>query len=195
MDIVALITLAFVASITPGPNNLMLFASGMNHGTRRSLPHVSGVSLGFGFLLFLIALGLGAVFERYSAVEFVLKLVGAGYLAYLAWRIFSAGGVDRPLEVAPPLTFVQAAAFQWVNPKAWVMGTTATATLLAPDASVVGGAAALAGAFWVVNLPCIVTWLLSGAYASRWVDDKRRVVVINRTLGVLLGGTVVLLLL
>lgn len=192
---VALVSLAFVASITPGPNNLMLFASGMNHGPRRSSAHLAGVSLGFAFLLFVIALGLGAVFDRYTAVEVVLKVAGAGYLGYLAWKIFSAGGVETPLEVAPPLTFLQAAAFQWVNPKAWVMGTTATATLLADDTSVLGGALALAGAFWVVNLPCIATWLFSGAYAARWVDNEHRVRRINQALGVLLGLTVILLLL
>jgi threonine/homoserine/homoserine lactone efflux protein len=195
MDFPALVILAFVASITPGPNNLMLLASGMNHGVRRSVPHVAGVSLGFGFLMFVVALGLGAVFERYQAVEWTLKGLGAAYLAYLAWKIFRTTGVESADGADAPLTFLQAAAFQWVNPKAWVMGTTATSTLLDPDASLVGGAFTLTAAFWVVNLPCILTWMFSGAYAARWVDDARRVRRINQTLGVLLAGTVVLLLL
>jgi threonine/homoserine/homoserine lactone efflux protein len=196
VDIAALVTLAFVASITPGPNNLMLFASGMNHGVRKTLRHVLGVSLGFGFLLWLIALGLGAIFDRYSSVEVFLKAAGATYLAYLAWQIFNASGVKTEEGgVAPPLTFLQAAAFQWVNPKAWVMGTTATSTLLVTDGSVVGGATALAGTFWLVNLPCILAWMFSGVYASRWVDNVARVRSINRLLGLLLGATVVLLVL
>lgn len=195
MDIPALITLAFVASITPGPNNLMLLASGMNHGVRKTIPHVAGVSLGFGLLLFLVALGLGAIFERFSLVELTLKLLGAAYLAYLAWKVFHTTAVNAGEGSASPLTFIQAVAFQWVNPKAWVMGTTATSTLLNPDASsVAAGAFALTAAFWVVNLPCICTWMFSGAFAARWVDDERRVRRINQTLGVLLGATVVLLL-
>jgi threonine/homoserine/homoserine lactone efflux protein len=195
MDIAALVTLAFVASITPGPNNLMLLASGMNHGIRRTVPHVVGVSLGFGFLLFVIALGLGVVFERYEVVELTLKLLGAAYLSYLARKIFRTTGVKTDVRAVAPLSFVQAAAFQWVNPKAWVMGTTATSTMLDTDASLIGGASALTGVFWLVNLPCIVTWMLSGAYAARWVDHARTVQRINRTLGALLGVTVVLLLL
>lgn len=196
MDVIALITLAFVSSITPGPNNLMLLASGMNHGVRRSIPHVAGVSIGFSFLLFVIALGLGKVFERYSAIELGLKLAGAAYLSYLAWKIFNTSAVaENEHSDEPPMTFLQAVAFQWVNPKAWVMGTTATSTLLNTDVSVIAGAATLTAGFWVVNLPCISTWMFSGAFAARWVNAPTKVRRINRTLGVLLAATVVLLLL
>lgn len=194
MDIPALITLAFVASITPGPNNLMLLASGMNHGVTRTLRHVAGVSLGFAFLIFLVAMGLGTLFERYDALEVVLKAVGGCYLTYLAWRIFTTTGVKAAEGTAAPLTFLQAAAFQWVNPKAWVMATTATSTLLDTEATVIVGAASLTAVFWIVNLPCILTWMFSGAYAQRWVENERHVTYINRTLGLLLGATVVLLL-
>lgn len=193
MDIPALITLAFVASITPGPNNLMLLASGMNHGVAKTLRHVTGVSLGFAFLLFVVAMGLGTLFERYEVLEVVLKIVGGAYLAYLAWKIFNTTGVKAADGTAAPLTFLQAAAFQWVNPKAWVMATTATSTLLDTDASVLVGAAFLTAGFWIVNLPCILTWMFSGAYAQRWVDNERRVQSMNQTLGVLLAATVVLL--
>jgi len=193
VDIPALITLAFVASITPGPNNLMLLASGMNHGVAKTLRHVAGVSLGFAFLLFLVALGLGTLFERYEALEFLLKVIGGIYLAYLARKVFLTTGVKAAEGATAPMTFLQAVAFQWVNPKAWVMGTTATSTLLDTDASVLVGAATLTAGFWVVNLPCILTWMFSGAYAQRWVDNERHVRMINRSLGILLGVTVVLL--
>lgn len=193
MDYAPLISLAFVSSITPGPNNLMLWASGLNHGIRRSLPHLAGVSLGFSFLLLLIAAGLGTVFDRYAVVALGLKVLGGAYLAYLAYRIFTSGSANRSAEVSPPLTFVQAALFQWVNPKAWVMGTTAVSTLLEVDRPILQASAALAVPFWVVNLPCIMTWLWSGAASSRWLDDERRVRLANRSLGVLLAGTVVLI--
>ena len=193
MDVPALISLAFVASITPGPNNLMLLASGMNHGIRRTLPHLAGVSLGFGFLIFLVALGLGAVFEKYAAIELVLKIAGGVYLIYLAWKIFNTSGINSVDGADVPMTFLQAAAFQWVNPKAWVMATTATSTLLDSNDSVIGAASALTLGFWIVNLPCIATWMFSGAYAARWVENERRIRLVNRTLGVLLVGTVALL--
>jgi len=194
VDVAALVTLAFVASITPGPNNLMLLASGMNHGTRKSLPHLAGVSLGFAFLIFVIAVGLGTVFERYDSVELALRVVGGAYLAYLAWKIFNTSAVATSNSEAAPMTFVQAAVFQWVNPKAWVMATTASSTLLVGTGSVVAGAATLTSGFWVVGLPCISTWMFSGVFASRWAHNARRLRVINRTLGVLLAATVVLLL-
>lgn len=193
MDIPALLTLAFVASITPGPNNLMLLASGMNHGVAKSIRHLAGVSLGFAFLIFIVAMGLGTIFERYEAVELLLKLLGALYLSYLAWKIFTTTGVKAAEGAVAPLTFLQAAAFQWVNPKAWVMATTATSTLLDTDVSVIGGAAALTFGFWLINLPCISAWMLSGAYAQRWVDDERLLQRVNRSLGALLGATVVLI--
>ena len=193
MDVPALVALAFVASITPGPNNLMLIASGMNHGIRRTIPHVAGVSLGFAFLIFVIAMGLGAVFERYSAIEQILKVLGSLYLLYLAWRIFNTKAVRQGEATERPMTFVEAALFQWVNPKAWVMATTATSTLLVTTSSVLAGAAALTFGFWLVNLPCILAWLVSGAAAAQWVNDDRRTMLMNRFLGVLLAGTVVLL--
>ena len=165
----------------------------MNHGVAKTLRHVAGVSLGFAFLLFLVALGLGTLFERYEALEFLLKVIGGIYLAYLARKVFLTTGVKAAEGATAPMTFLQAVAFQWVNPKAWVMGTTATSTLLDTDASVLVGAATLTAGFWVVNLPCILTWMFSGAYAQRWVDNERHVRMINRSLGILLGVTVVLL--
>ncbi|MEE9414311.1 MAG: LysE family translocator [Acidimicrobiales bacterium] len=194
MDIAALVTLAFVASITPGPNNLMLLGSGMNHGIRRTLPHLAGVSLGFSFLIFVVAVGLGAAFERYENVELVLKLLGGAYLGYLAWKIFNTRSVARNESTSVPMSFAQAALFQWVNPKAWVMATTASSTLLVTTSSAVSEATQLTAGFWIINLPCISTWMLSGAFASRWVADEQRIRLINRTLGVLLAGTVVLLI-
>jgi threonine/homoserine/homoserine lactone efflux protein len=193
MDIPALVALSFVASITPGPNNLMLIASGMNHGIRRTMPHVAGVSLGFAFLIFVVAMGLGTVFERYSAIEQVLKVLGGLYLLYLAWRIFNTTAVRQGEATERPMTFVEAALFQWVNPKAWVFATTATSTLLVTTSSVVAGAAALTFGIWIVNLPCILAWLVSGAAAAQWVNDDRRTMLMNRFLGVLLAGTVILL--
>lgn len=193
MDVPAAVGLAFVASITPGPNNLMLWASGMNHGVRRTLRHLAGVSLGFSLLVFLVALGLGSVFERYHAMGVVLKILGGGYLAYLAHRTFTAASAGAPASSAPPMTFGAAALFQWVNPKAWVMAVTASSTLAA-GGPVLGSAALLTAAFWIVNLPCITAWMVSGAASARWVADPRRSRAANRVLGALLGITVVLLI-
>lgn len=193
MDYPALVSLAFVASITPGPNNLMLWASGMNHGIRRTGRHLAGVNLGFAFLLFVVAMGLGRFFDRYGTVELALKLLGGGYLTYLAWKIFNSGAAKRPEDAAAPLTFTQAALFQWVNPKAWVMATTAASTLLDTSRSAFVAAGLLTLPFLLVNLPCIFAWTASGAVSASWLEDERLIRRANRVLGLLLAGTVVLL--
>lgn len=193
MDVAAVTSLAFVASITPGPNNLMLWASGLNHGVRGTLRHLAGVNIGFSLLLFLVAIGLGNVFDRYPGTDIALKLAGGAYLLYLAYRIFTAGSIDEVEDRPEPMTFVQAALFQWVNPKAWVMTVTATSTGLTGGTPLVLAALALTGIFAAINLPCISAWMLSGSYASRFVQESNRLRVMNRVLGILLVATVVLI--
>ncbi len=193
MDLAAVTSLAFVASITPGPNNLMLWASGLNHGVRATVAHLLGVSAGFNLLLFTVAAGLGRVFERYPAFDAALKVVGGAYLLYLAYRIFNTARLGPVDSTARPMSFAEAAAFQLVNPKAWVMAITAASVGLAPGIPVVVAALALTGVFAVVNFPCIVVWMVSGSYASRLLDEPKRLRVANRILGVLLAATVVLI--
>ena len=117
----AFIVFAVATLFTPGPNNIMLMASGLNFGLSRTVPHGFGVPLGFGFMVLVVGFGLGAFFAAFPIAYQVLKYVGAAYLLYLAWRIATAAGVHNENARARPFTFFQAAAFQWVNAKAWVM--------------------------------------------------------------------------
>ena len=118
--LLAFVVFALATLFTPGPNNIMLMTSGLNFGFARTLPHCFGVSLGFGFMVLVVGFGLGALFAAYPVLYQVLKYVGAAYLLYLAWRIATATGVHGDSR-ARPFTFFQAAAFQWVNAKGWVM--------------------------------------------------------------------------
>ena len=111
----------FVSSITPGPNNVMLTASGANFGYQRSVPHMLGISVGATLMLLVVGAGLGAVFARWPQLYTLLQWVGAAYLVWLAWKIATAGRVQTGQAKPQPLNFWQAAAFQWVNPKAWLM--------------------------------------------------------------------------
>ena len=123
----ALAAFALVSSITPGPNNLMLMASGANYGFRRTLPHMLGVTLGFMLMVLLVGVGLVQVFDAFPVSYQLLKVVSVGYLLYLAWKIATAAPVNNGSDSeGAPFTFVQAALFQWVNPKAWTMALTAT---------------------------------------------------------------------
>lgn len=122
-----LVLFAFVTSITPGPNNLMLLASGVNFGFVRTIPHMLGIAVGFGSLLVGVGLGLGALLAAWPALAILLKVAGGSYLIYLAWRIARSRAMGSSGSTAQPLTLFQAAAFQWVNPKAWMMSITAMA--------------------------------------------------------------------
>jgi len=172
--LIALAGFAFVTSITPGPNNLMLLASGTNFGWRRSLPHLLGISFGFGVMLALVGLGLGEVFARYPALHEVLKWASLAYLLYLAARVATAkppaAGVDTESR---PMGFTAAALFQAVNPKAWAMALTAVTAYSEL------GIAALTAVFVAVNLPCCGSWALLGEQMRRWLHRPRALKAFN----------------
>ena len=189
-----LVTFAFVASITPGPNNVMLMASGANFGVLRTVPHMLGVSLGHSFLVFVVGLGLAEAFQSLPALRNTLMAVCAAYLLYLAWKIAHAAPPARGEAGGRPLTFLQAAAFQWVNPKAIYMGIAAQ-TWYAPAGSGWVGAAMVAGGFLLVNLPAINVWVWGGTQVRRLLTNPRRLTVFNWTMAVLLVLTLVPMLL
>lgn len=182
--LLALAAFALVSSITPGPNNTMLLASGVNFGLLRTVPHLLGVSLGFAFMVGLVGLGLGSVFTALPWTWNVLRVGATAYLVWLAWKLATAGGVqDR--EVARPMTFLRAAAFQWVNPKAWVMAVGAcSAYVLHPNIWL--NALAMAVVFAVVNLPSVATWAVFGAALRRWLANPRVLRVFNIVMALLL---------
>ena len=151
----------FVSSITPGPNNLMLMASGVNFGVRRTVPHALGVGLGFVVMVALVGLGLAGIFARYPALLVAMKWVGAAYMVWLAVKLARATPLKAGTSTGRPMTFLQAAAFQWVNPKAWIMALTAVATYTDPS-DYTRTVLVVALVFGVVNLPCISTWALFG---------------------------------
>jgi threonine/homoserine/homoserine lactone efflux protein len=125
--LIGLVGFALVSAFSPGPNNLMLLSSGMNFGWRKSVPHILGIAIGFPVMIFGVGMGITQIFEAYPVSLVVMKVLSAVYLIYLAYKIASTrpAGVDMEVKNTRPLTFVQAAAFQWVNPKAWAMALTA----------------------------------------------------------------------
>lgn len=166
---------ALVASITPGPNNLMLLASGVNFGFRPTIPHMLGITVGFFAMLVLVGLGLAEFFARVPQVYAVLRWVGAAYLIYLAYRIATSGPTriesgSEGSAAAKPLGFLGATLFQWVNPKAWAMAVTAFSTYVPTtvDANWLLGISLL---FAVVNLPCIACWTLFGTWLRHWLQE------------------------
>jgi threonine/homoserine/homoserine lactone efflux protein len=165
----ALALFAFVSSITPGPNNTMLMASGANFGLKRSLPHMAGVNLGFLALILSVGLGLGGVFRAFPALHGVLQAAGATYLLWLAWKLATAKGLAGAATGSRPQTFWQAVAFQWVNPKAWAMALGAITTYVPAD-RYVANMLAVSVVFAVIGLPCNVGWTGFGVGVRRFLD-------------------------
>lgn len=157
---------AFVSSVTPGPNNVMLTASGATFGYRRSVPHMLGICLGVVVMVLLIGAGLGAVFEAEPRIYTLLKYVGAAYLVWLAWKIARSGSVDQGQAGNRPFSFWQAAAFQWVNPKAWIMAVGVVATYT-PREGFFANLLLSALVLGLVNYPSISVWTLFGSTVGR----------------------------
>jgi threonine/homoserine/homoserine lactone efflux protein len=182
---VALALFAFVSSITPGPNNTMLLASGANFGLRRTVPHLVGVMIGFFVLILCVGLGLGGLFAAYPVLHTVLKVLGGFYLLYLAFKIATAHGLGGGKVGGQPQTFWQAAAFQWINPKAWAMALSAVTTY-APPAHYVANVAVIAAVFAAINIPCVTTWAAFGMGLRRFLDQPKVLRAFNLLMAALL---------
>ena len=191
-QVVALLAFAFVGTVSPGPNNTVLWASGLRFGFRRTVPHVLGTAFGIGLLVVAVAAGIGALSEVVPAAELVLKIVGSLYLLYVAYLILGSGGIGRT-EVTDPLNIWQAIAFQCVNPKAWIFAIAAVGTFLSPTLPWIVGVFVLAGILMVVVVGSSSIWALGGAALGRVVDDARTRRVINIGLSALLVASVALL--
>ncbi|QMV65675.1 LysE family translocator [Pseudomonas berkeleyensis] len=184
--LLAFVAFAFVTSITPGPNNMMLLASGVNFGVRRSLPHMLGISLGFMLLVAAVGLGLGQLFEQVPLLHSVLRYAGAAYLLYLAWKIAQSGAPQSSgAAAAKPFTFLQAAAFQWVNPKAWIMAIGAITTYT-PHEGFFTNVLLIAALFALVNCPSVGLWTVAGSLLRNWLNNPRALRAFNISMALLL---------
>jgi threonine/homoserine/homoserine lactone efflux protein len=168
-----LVSFAFVSSITPGPNNLMLSASGVVFGFNRTLPHLLGVAVGFTLLLVVCGSGVGALLVEFPAAALALKALGTVYLLYLAWTFRNALAPQARQASGRPLRFIEAIAFQFVNPKAWIMGLTAASVFVPNLEPRYLAVAIMIAVFSVVNLPCICTWAVIGATLKRWLTHEK----------------------
>ena len=178
---------AFAASITPGPNNLMLMSSGARFGLRRTLPHVIGVTFGFGVLALCVGQGLAQILQAAPALEVVMKAASAVFILYLAYKIARSGQAKAKTASDRPMSLLSAAAFQWINPKAWAMALTAM-TVYAPSEASFLALVATAGLFCAVNLPCCSAWAATGGAIARRLKAPGR----QRAFNCVMAGLLVL---
>ena len=183
----ALVSFAFASSITPGPNNMMLMSSGLTYGFKRTIPHMLGVSLGHAGMLVCIGLFLGQVFEAVPQLYTALKYAGAAYMLYLAYKIARSGPVEAKEGSAKPLTFLQAAAFQWVNPKAVIMAITAVSVYTTHE-GYYAQVLIVGLVFCLVNFPSVSTWAFFGTALRRFLKDEKKVRIFN----IMMAGLLVL---
>jgi threonine/homoserine/homoserine lactone efflux protein len=187
--LLALATFCFASSITPGPNNMMLLASGANFGFARTVPHLLGIAIGFAVMVLAMGFGVGSLFTAYPILYTVLRVVSTAYLLWLAWRIATAGGFSSTETAAQPMTFLQAVAFQWVNPKAWAMSLGVITAFVAPDNFAVGLLVVTAISI-AVMLPCMATWTGFGTLLKRALTQPWSLRAFNVTMAVLLVASI-----
>lgn len=191
VDLAALGIYAFVMSITPGPNNVMLTASGVAFGFARTVPHMLGISLGFGVQAVLTVLGLGAVFHALPGLQTALAWVGAAYLCYLGWRLLGAGVVHGRNQDARPLRAWEAAAFQFANPKAWVMAVTVGVVFVPASARLATALPLVFAVLVLVNFPCLCAWTAVGEGLRGLLAEPRRRQMFNAVMALLLAASAV----
>ena len=191
--VLAMVLFAFVTSVTPGPNNMMLLASGVNYGFRLTLPHMFGISIGHCVMLVFVGIGFGELLLRFPFIYIAIKVLGFVYMLYLAWTIATSnsnpaeGNVDNNSK---PLSFIGAVAFQWVNPKAWVMAIGFFSNYITKEAGI-ETIVMCSLLFSVVNFPSIAVWALLGSNMRKLFAIKVYAKIFNVTMAALLVAAMV----
>jgi threonine/homoserine/homoserine lactone efflux protein len=186
----ALVAFSFVSAVTPGPNNILLWASGAAFGFRRTVPHVLGTALGIGSMALAVAAGLGALVTAVPEVALVMKVVGSAYLLFLAYQVAGAHALARG-DVARPLGLLQAAAFQAINPKAWIFALGAITTFRPTDLPVVAGSVLVAVTMMLVVVPSAALWAAGGGVLNGLLAGERSSWIVSLVLAALLAATVI----
>lgn len=192
-QVAAFLLFALVAAGTPGPSNLLLTSTGATVGVRNGVPTLLGVALGMGFMLFAVAFGLGSVLLDHPTLLDVLKWVGIGFLLWLAWKIATSGRLDSHAG-GRSIGFWGAAAFQWINPKSWLVAASAAGTYLNADAAgALPQSLAFGALFVLAALPACFPWLAFGAWLQRQLRSERAARVFNLLMAALLAGSILLI--
>jgi len=174
------------SSITPGPNNLMILSSGLNHGIRKTLPHYLGVITGFPLMIIGIGLGLSTLFTSYPILHVVIKYTGFAYLCFMAYKIAKSNSGSLASEKVEPFTYLQATLFQWVNPKAWVMGVTAVSTYTTHGNAFISEVITIALTYMILGGSCVAVWLFGGALLTGLFKEQKHLVLFNYSMAIFL---------
>lgn len=189
--LIAIVLFAISSSVTPGPNNITIMASGVNFGIRKSLPVFMGICVGFAIMLLLVGIGFGQIFEQIPALHIFIKFFGTLYLLYLAFLIATADEITMSNTQAKPLTFINGALFQWLNAKAWVVATGAIAAFTTVGVDFYTQNIIIALVFLVISFPCVGIWLFFGSALKKRLKSKQHRRMFNYSMGGLLVISVI----
>ena len=191
--ILTLFAISMAAAWTPGPNNALLAGSGVKFGLRRTVPHALGVGLGFPAMVFIIGLFLGVAFQKSALLRDILRYGGAAMLLWVAWKIASAGGLGKASGPARPFRFYEAVAFQWINPKGWVMAVSLTAQFVNPH-WMWGSVITISAIFLVNGLSSAFGWAALGTSLRRYLSIGQRMRYFDVSMGIIIALGVIVLL-
>lgn len=177
---------AFSTTITPGPNNIMIMASGVNFGAKQSFPHLLGICFGFPPMLIALGLGFNHIFSMYPLLHESIKVIGVLYLLYLAWLIANSSPSSLDNTIAKPITFTKAALFQWLNPKAWVMAMGAISAYTSTGSNFLMQILYIALVFFIVAFPCLSVWLFFGTKLKKYLKSVQHQQIFNKSMAALL---------
>lgn len=179
-----------MTSITPGPNNIMLASSGITFGFKRSIPHILGIGFGFGLMVILVGLGLGTLLSTSPILFTGMKILGIAYLLYLAYQIYNSDSINTQSSQSKPLTFLSAALFQWVNPKAWIMIMGAVTAYTSAQSSIfLFGLIGLI--YGVVSIPSVGVWAYIGESFQHFANNSKKIKWFNQAMAILLVISVI----
>ncbi len=189
--IISITSFALASTMTPGPNNIMLLSSGLTFGYKRTIPHALGINFGFPVMVICVGLGVGKLFEVFPFVYTVLKVVGISYLFWMAWHIANTKGSPATQNKNDkPFTFFQAALFQWVNPKAWVVAITSTAAFITDHQIAFIQVMTIACIFFFCGILSTNSWSLGGVMLKKFIQNERFVKIFNITMAILIVGSI-----
>lgn len=189
--LISITSFAVASTMTPGPNNIMLLSSGLTFGYKRTIPHALGVNFGFPVMVACVGFGVGELFELFPFTYSVLKVIGIAYLIWMAWHIANTkGAADTASKNDKPFTFLQAALFQWINPKAWIMAVTSTATFITDQKTALIQVFIISLIFFVCAFFSTNSWSLGGVLLKRFVKNPRFVQIFNIIMALLIVGSI-----
>jgi threonine/homoserine/homoserine lactone efflux protein len=191
-DLLPILLFCFSSSLTPGPNNFMIMNSGLRFGVRKSLPHYLGICFGFAGMALIVALGLGAIFLKYMLLQQILKIVGAVYMLYLAWKIVFSQANAKIKNAGKPISFIQAVLFQWINPKAWLM-TVGAIAIFSVSNHYLTNAIFISVLFLIFCLPCVGVWMMFGASLQKILKNATQQRYFNIAMAICLVASIAMI--